>query len=136
MDHEYASIQGIDSFIDKSVKLAYGGDSEIYKNGQIAGAQSLSGTGAIRLGFEFLKDFYPKKGVEVLTPDPTWPIHRTIAEKTGYKWVNYRYYDPKSKSLNLTGLLEDFNKAQDESIVVLHVCAHNPTGVDPTNDQW
>ena len=132
MDHEYAGIQGIDSYIDKSVKLAYGADSNIYKEGRIAGAQSISGTGSIRLGLEFLGHFYPTKNVEVLTPDPTWPIHRTISEKAGFKWVNYRYYDPKTKGLDFTGLQEDIDKAKNDSILMLHVCAHNPTGVDPT----
>lgn len=100
LDHEYAPIHGIDSFIDKSVKLAYGADNEFYKNGQIAGAQSLSGTGAIRLGFEFLSKFYPTKGAEVLIPNPTWPIHKTIADITGFKWNHYRYFNPKNKGLD------------------------------------
>lgn len=86
MDHEYAGIQGIDSFIDKSIKLAYGQDSQLIKDGRIAGSQSLSGTGAIRLGLEFLGEHYPTKGAQVLIPNPTWPIHRTISEKAGFKW--------------------------------------------------
>jgi aspartate/tyrosine/aromatic aminotransferase len=134
MDHEYAGIQGIDSFIDKSIKLAYGADSQIVKDGRVAGAQSISGTGAIRLGFELLGAHYPNKSAEVLIPNPTWPIHRTISEKAGFKWTNLRYYDPKTKKLDINGLLEDLDKAKDESIAVMHVCAHNPTGVDPTND--
>jgi aspartate aminotransferase len=78
MDHEYAGIQGIDSYIDKSMQLAYGADSSHYKNGHIAAVQSISGTGSIRVGMEFLRNFYPIKDAEVYTPDPTWPIHRTI----------------------------------------------------------
>lgn len=136
MDHEYAGIQGIDSFIDKSVKLAYGEDNQHYKEGRIAGAQSISGTGSLRLAFELLKNHYPVKDAQVLVPNQTWPIHRTIAERTGFKWENYRYYDPATKSFNVNGMLEDLNKAKDEQIVVLHVCAHNPTGCDPTQDDW
>jgi len=132
MDHEYAGIQGIDSYIDKSIKLAYGADNEFYKNGQIAGAQSISGTGAIRVGLEFLSNFYPTKGADVLIPNPTWPIHRTISEKAGFKWHNLRYYDSKTKSLDFKGLQEDLDKAKNDDIVIFHVCAHNPTGIDPT----
>ena len=134
MDHEYSPIHGNASFIDKSIKLAYGADNQFYKNEAIAGAQSLSGTGALRLGFEFLSQFYPTKGAEVLIPNPTWPIHRTICDRTGFKWTNMRYYEPKTKSLDFKGLCEDLDKAKNESIVILHVCAHNPTGIDPTQD--
>jgi aspartate aminotransferase len=69
MDHEYAPIQGIDSYVDKVVKLAYGEDSQHYKDGNIAGAQSISGTGSIRLGLDFLAEHYPKKGATVYIPD-------------------------------------------------------------------
>jgi len=90
----------------------------------------------LRLGFEFLKQFYPVAGAEVYVPNPTWPIHRTINERLGFKVNNYRYYNPKTKGLDETGMLEDLDKAKNESIVLLHVCAHNPTGVDPNQENW
>ena len=136
MDHEYAGIQGIDSFVANSLKLAYGDDSQLLKDGRVAGAQSLSGTGSLRLGFEFLAQFYPVKGAEVYTPSPTWPVHNTIPGRVGLKQKAYRYFDSKTKGLDLNGMLEDLDKAPNEQIVLLHVCAHNPTGVDPTNEQW
>ncbi|CDW78700.1 aspartate aminotransferase [Stylonychia lemnae] len=136
MDHEYAGIQGIDSFIANALKLAYGADSQLLKDGRVAGAQSISGTGSIRLGFDFLSQFYPNKQAEVLVPNPTWPVHRTIPGKVGMKAVQYRYYDPKTRGLDFQGLQEDLDKAKNDSIVLFHVCAHNPTGVDPTPAQW
>jgi aspartate aminotransferase len=136
MDHEYAGIQGIDSFVANSLKLAYGEDSQLLKDGRVAGSQSLSGTGSLRLGFEFLQQFYPVKGAEVWNPTPTWPVHNTIPGRVGLKAKSYRYFDPKTKGLDLNGMLEDLDKAANEQIVLLHVCAHNPTGVDPTPDQW
>jgi aspartate aminotransferase len=136
MDHEYAGIQGIDSFIGNVLKLAYGEDSTILKDKRVAGAQSLSGTGSLRLGFEFLAEFYPKKDFEVYVPSPTWPVHNTIPARVGHKVKPYRYFDTKTKGLDFTGLQEDLDKAPKESVVLFHVCAHNPTGVDPTNDQW
>lgn len=136
MDHEYAGIQGIDSYIDKSMQLAYGPDSSHYKNGHIAAVQSISGTGSIRVGMEFLKNFYPIKDAEVYTPDPTWPIHRTIQERVGYKCNQYRYYDRQKKNLDFGGMHEDLANAKDGSIVFVHVCAHNPTGQDPSKSQW
>lgn len=134
MDHEYAGIQGIDSFLDKAVKLAYGQDSQLVKDGKVAAAQGISGTGAIRLGLEFLKDHYPKKNAKILVPNRTWPIHPTIIEKVGFEWSSVRYYSQKNKNLDITGLLEDLEKADNDSIALLHACAHNPTGIDPTED--
>lgn len=136
MDHEYAGIQGIDSFIKNVLNLAYGANSEVIKDGRVAGAQSISGTGSIRLGFEFLSQFYPTKDAEIYVPNPTWPVHNTIPDRVGMKCNKYRYFDPKTKSLDFTGLLEDLDKAKNESIVLFHVCAHNPTGVDPSQEQW
>jgi len=76
------------------------------------------------------------KGAEVFTPSPTWPVHNTIPGRVGLKQKSYRYFDPKTKGLDLNGMLEDLDKAANEQIVLLHVCAHNPTGVDPTDAQW
>lgn len=85
---------------------------------------------------EFLAGFYPVKGAEILTPTPTWPVHNTIPGRVGMKFKPYRYYSPKTKGLDIDGMLEDLDKAANEQIVLLHVCAHNPTGVDPSEDQW
>jgi len=72
----------------------------------------------------------------VLIPVPTWPIHNTIAGIVGYQPKGYRYYDPKTKGLDFEGMKEDMTAAKDNSLVMFHVCAHNPTGVDPTERQW
>jgi aspartate aminotransferase len=85
---------------------------------------------------EFLAGFYPVKGAEILTPTPTWPVHNTIPGRVGMKFKPYRYFSPKTKGLDIDGMLEDLDKAANEQIVLLHVCAHNPTGVDPSEDQW
>ena len=93
MDHEYAGIEGIPSYINNVTKLAYGEDSQLLKDGRVAAAQSISGTGSLRLGFEFLQQFYPNKSAEVYVPNPTWPVHRTIPDRVGLKWQQYRYFD-------------------------------------------
>jgi len=84
MDHEYAGIDGIPSFMRKSSALAFGENSDAWKNNRIATCQSISGTGALRVGFEFLRQWYPNKNAKVYVPDPTWPTHRGIAEKAGF----------------------------------------------------
>jgi len=136
MDHEYLPISGLDSYIQKCIKLGYGENSAGVKENRIAGAQSISGTGSLRLGFTFFSQWYPHKDIDFLIPNPTWPIHRTIADLVGYKWKDYRYYHPGTKGLDFEGMKEDLNAARDHSVVMFHVCAHNPTGVDPTDSQW
>lgn len=96
----------------------------------------MSGTGGLRVAFEFFREWWPNKDAKVLVPDPTWPTHRGIANKAGFDWQNYRYFDRSTRKINMTGLLEDIDKAPNEQILVLHACAHNPTGQDPTHDQW
>jgi len=132
MDHEYSGIQGIDSYVAKSLKLAYGTENKALNEGRIAGAQSISGTGSLRLGLQFFKDWYPHKDIDILVPSPTWPIHKTINDIVGNGWKEYRYYSPLTKGLDFDGMLADFEAAKDNSLIMFHVCAHNPTGVDPT----
>lgn len=136
MDHEYAGIQGVDSYIAKCLVLAYGADHKALKEGRIAAAQSISGTGSLRLGMQFLNDWYPKKDASIYVPAPTWPLHKGLVGIVGRQLQEYRYYDPKTKGLDYDGFLNDVKDAPEGSIFLMHVCAHNPTGVDPTPAQW
>jgi aspartate aminotransferase len=100
MDHEYAGIDGIASFKEKAIALCYGADSDHIKNKRIASCQSLSGTGSVRVALDFMKEWYPNKKAKVYVTDPTWPTHRGIAERSGFEWVNYRYYDRKNRGFD------------------------------------
>lgn len=136
LDHEYAPVTGVQSFIDAAQRLMFGAEMPQLKDGVITGVQSISGTGGLRLGAEFLHRFVPK-GTQVLVPDPTWVNHVAIFKNAGFDQVNtYKYFDKRSNGLDLDGLLSDLSRAPEKSIVLLHACAHNPTGVDPTMDQW
>lgn len=135
MDHEYAPIDGIASFYQKALTLAYGADNKQLQEGRIAAAQGISGTGSLRLGLQLLSDFYPK-GKAFHVPNPTWPIHNNLCELVGRERKTYRYYDPKTKGLDYNGLMEDLKAAENGAVFLFHVCAHNPTGVDPTHEQW
>lgn len=134
-DHEYLPIDGLASFNANSLKLAYTEENKALKEGRILGVQTLSGTGALKVGFEFFADHFPGNKT-VYIPNPSWPNHKNVAQRSGLECKEYRYYDFKNKSLNLQGMLEDLDKAPENSIVVLHVCAHNPTGMDPNESQW
>jgi aspartate aminotransferase, mitochondrial len=132
---EYAGIVGIKEFNDASVKFAYGADSPVIKENRIAAAQVLSGTGGGRLAFEFYARFLGK-GTTVYMPDPTWANHLPMAKDAGLNLGTYRYYDKKTIGLDFAGMCEDIKNAKDGSVFMLHACAHNPTGVDPTLEQW
>lgn len=128
---EYASISGDAGFVQQAMKFAYGQEADL---STIAAVQTLSGTGACRIGGDFLGKFYPVKKIYI--PDPTWGNHISIFEHCGLEVVRYRYYNRATNGLDLEGMMEDIRAAPDGSIVLLHACAHNPTGCDPSREQW
>lgn len=132
-DKEYAPIEGMPAFRSAAQKLMFG-KTKAFGEKRVATIQTLSGTGSLRVAAEFVAQFI--KGAPVLISQPTWGNHNAIFSKAGVKQLTYRYWCPKTRGLNLTGMLEDIKAAPNGSIVLLHVCAHNPTGVDPTKEQW
>ena len=86
MDHEYSGIDGNPSFRQNAIELAYGANSGSIKNKRVASCQSLSGTGSLRLGLDFLRDWYPNKNAKVFVADPTWPTHKGIAGRANFEW--------------------------------------------------
>jgi aspartate aminotransferase len=134
MDHEYTAIGGIPAFNKHVSKLVFGSDSQPLKDGKIVTVQAISGTGALRIAGAFLGRFYSK--ATLYLPNPTWANHNPIFADSGLKLATYSYYDPKTCGLNYEGMLEDIKKAPEGSIILLHACAHNPTGVDPNKNQW
>lgn len=128
---EYLPISGDSEFIRVAMKFAYGPNMPL---DHLAAVQTLSGTGACRLGCKFLAQFWP--GHPIYCPDPTWGNHLAIAEQSGLDVRRYRYYDRSKNKLAFNAMLHDLRKAPDRSIILLHACAHNPSGCDPTIDQW
>ncbi|KAF4348435.1 hypothetical protein F8388_019530 [Cannabis sativa] len=131
---EYLPIVGLAEFNKLSAKLILGADSPAIQQNRVTTVQCLSGTGSLRVGGEFLAKHYHER--TILIPQPTWGNHIKVFNLSGLNVKFYRYYDPETRGLNFQGLLEDFESAPSGSIVLLHACAHNPTGVDPTPDQW
>jgi aspartate aminotransferase len=129
---EYLPIEGDHDFISKAMYFAYGQEMVL---DNLAAVQTLSGTGACAVGGQFLAQFWPNHPIFV--PDPTWGNHIAIFKRCGLDVNRYRYYDRKNNRLDIDGFLEDItNKAPNGSIILLHACAHNPTGCDPTIEQW
>ena len=131
---EYAPIPGFPEYGKLVSSLVFGENCHAIQSDQIAIVQSLSGTGALRVGGEFLKHFWPNKTIYL--PNPTWPNHNGVFKACDLTIKQYRYYDPKTIGLDINGMLEDLQDAEEGSVILLHACAHNPTGVDPTKDEW
>ncbi|XP_023011829.1 glutamate oxaloacetate transaminase 2 [Leptinotarsa decemlineata] len=135
LDKEYAPISGVAEFCKASIGLALGEGSEIISNGLNATVQGISGTGSLRIGAAFLNGFFPGNKV-VYLPSPSWGNHLPIFKHSGLDVKTYRYYDPKTCGLDFQGALDDISKIPEKSVILLHACAHNPTGVDPSKEQW
>ncbi|KPA85956.1 putative aspartate aminotransferase [Leptomonas pyrrhocoris] len=134
LDYEYLPIAGLQAFVDDATKMLYGDAVESH---QIVGVQTISGTGAIALGAKLLTHVYDPVTTPIYLSNPTWPNHHAILPAAGWKDIrSYSYYDPETMSLDFEGIKKDIHTAPNGSIFVLHQCAHNPTGVDPTHAQW
>ncbi|OVA20333.1 Aspartate/other aminotransferase [Macleaya cordata] len=131
---EYLPITGLADFNKLSAKLIFGAESPAIQENRVATVQCLSGTGSLRVGAEFLGRHYHQRTIYI--PQPTWGNHIKVFALGGLSVKYYRYYDPATRGLHFQGLLEDLSAAPSGAIVLLHACAHNPTGVDPTLEQW
>jgi aspartate aminotransferase len=141
--HEYLAIQGDREFLRLAADLVFGFGKEKYsvtgvveeQRNRVVSVQTVSGTGANRLGAELLaRNIRPRR---VWIPDPTWANHHTIWELAGVERKTYPYYDSISQSFNFEGTIRVLSEsAQKNDIVILHACAHNPTGADPSKEQW
>ena len=114
LDKEYAFPDGIPSFRKKAVDLAYGPDHVANTEDRIASMQTVSGTGALRMGFAMLKSFYPKPNQRVYVPNPTWSLHHNIIERAGFDLHYFRYYKRETKGIDIEGMLEDLEAMEDE----------------------
>mmetsp|Transcript_48606 Transcript_48606/g.113829 ORF Transcript_48606/g.113829 Transcript_48606/m.113829 type:complete len:408 (-) Transcript_48606:99-1322(-) len=132
---EYSTIDGPQPLKGLCQKLVFG-DCEAVSCGRIASVQALSGTGALRVAGEFIKTHFPPSSHEVYVSKPTWGNHVTIFEVAGLAVKTYPYWDAPTKSLDFTGMMDTLKAASPGAVILLHSCAHNPTGVDPTKDQW
>ncbi|KAF4285626.1 hypothetical protein CNMCM8689_004292 [Aspergillus fumigatus] len=135
LNHEYLPIKGLPDFTSAAQKLIVGADSAAIREKRVCTLQAISGTGALHLGALFLAKFHPVPPKAYLS-SPTWANHHQIFTNVGLKLANYPYFSAKTKGLDFDGMLGALREAPPGSIIVLHACAHNPTGVDLTQDQW
>ncbi|MBK7793113.1 MAG: aspartate/tyrosine/aromatic aminotransferase [Betaproteobacteria bacterium] len=130
----YLPIDGLAAY-DKAVQaLLFGTDGEIVQSGRALTVQALGGTGGLKVGADFLHRFAPE--AQVWISNPSWENHRALFEGAGFTVNNYAYYDPATRGLDFAAMQADLQRIPTGSIVVLHACCHNPTGVDPSESQW
>jgi len=134
MPRGYLPMEGIAAYDAAVQAMLFGTGSQLVSSGRVITAQALGGTGALKIGADFLKRF--NAGVPVLISDPSWENHRALFEGAGFEVITYPYYDAATQGINVDGMLNALNAAAPKSIVVLHACCHNPTGVDLSLAQW
>ncbi|MDR6937930.1 amino acid aminotransferase [Luteibacter sp. 3190] len=130
----YLPIDGIALYDTAVQKLLFGADSALLADRRVVTAQALGGTGALKVGADFLKRLNPN--VPVAISNPSWENHRALFENAGFEVVEYRYYDATTHGVDVDGMLADLAKLPKGAVVVLHACCHNPTGVDLGTDDW
>ena len=130
----YLPIEGLASYNKGAQTLLLGADSPLIAEGRVLTAQALGGTGALKIGADFLRQLLP--GSKVVISNPSWENHRALFERAGFKVETYPYYDAKTHGLDFPGMLAALKALPAKTIVVLHACCHNPTGVDPSIEQW
>ncbi len=130
----YLPIEGIAAYDGAVQKMLFGADSALLADGRVVTIQALGGTGALKVGADFLKRLLPDATVAI--SNPSWENHRALFESAGFPVHQYAYYDAASHGVDRAGMLADLKALPARSIIVLHACCHNPTGVDLGIDDW
>ena len=130
----YLPMEGLNSYRHAIAPLLFGADHPVLQQQRVATIQTLGGSGALEVGADFLKRYFPESGVWV--SDPTWENHVAIFAGAGFEVSTYPWYDEATNGVRFNDLLATLKTLPARSIVLLHPCCHNPTGADLTNDQW
>ena len=130
----YQPIDGPAAYNQAVQALLFGKDAALLSDGRVVTVQALGGTGALKVGADYLKQLLP--GSTVFISDPSWENHRAIFESAGFKVETYPYYDAATRGVNFAAMKAALETLPSGSIVVLHACCHNPTGADLNEAQW
>lgn len=138
LEHEtsknYLSIDGLPDFAAGIQRLLFGDHSDIISQHRACTAQCPGGTGALRTAADFIRKNTPVKRIWV--SNPSWPNHKGIFTAAGLEVCEYDYYDAQQHALNFDAMLNSLKQAESGDVVLFHGCCHNPTGIDPTLQQW
>jgi len=130
----YQPIEGLGAYNQSVQALLFGKESPLLAEGRIVTAEALGGTGALKIGADYLKRLFPDATVYI--SDPSWENHRALFESAGFPVDSYPYYDAATRGVNFEGMKAKLNTLPSGSVIVLHACCHNPTGADLNEVQW
>lgn len=130
----YLPISGDPTYAAEVQKLLFGDEGEVIASGRAATAHAPGGTGALRVGGDLLKKFYPN--AKVWISKPTWANHKGVFKTAGFELAEYEYYNPATRAVDFEAMVKCLESIPAGDVVLLHACCHNPSGVDLTNDQW
>ena len=130
----YQPIDGAPAYNKAAQTLLLGADHPAVTEGRAVTVQTLGGTGALKIGADFLRQWLPQARVAI--SNPSWENHRALFERAGFGVDNYPYYDAATNGLDFEGMIGHLETLPAGTIVVLHACCHNPTGIDPSAEQW
>ena len=130
----YLSIDGLADFARCTQALLFGKNHALITDQRARTAQTPGGTGALRVAADFLATQTDVKRIWV--SNPSWPNHQNVFHSAGLEVCEYAYYDAQNHTLDFDGMLSALDKAQAGDVVLFHGCCHNPTGIDPTKEQW
>lgn len=131
----YLPIDGIPGYVQGAQRQVFGADPAVLQQGRVASLQALGGTGALKVGADFLKRLQPDARVWI--SDPSWENHRALFSNAGFEVLSYPYYDATAQGVAFEALLDTLSRdARPGDVVVLHACCHNPTGYDLSRAQW
>lgn len=130
----YQPIEGLAAYNQAVQNLVFGADSAVVRENRAITFEALGGTGALKIGADYLKRLLPN--AKLVISDPSWENHRALFETAGFTVETYTYYDPASRGVNFEGMKAAFKALPGGTIVLLHACCHNPTGADLSIAQW
>ncbi|EPV8395297.1 aromatic amino acid transaminase [Klebsiella aerogenes] len=130
----YLPMEGLNSYRHAIAPLLFGADHPVLKQNRVASIQTLGGSGALKVGADFLKRYFPQSRVWV--SDPTWENHIAIFEGAGFEVSTYPWFDDETNGVRFEAFLARLQTLPERDIVLLHPCCHNPTGADLSNSQW
>eukprot|EP00922_Rhytidocystis_sp_ex-Travisia-forbesii_P066369 GHVS01098536.1.p1 GENE.GHVS01098536.1~~GHVS01098536.1.p1 ORF type:complete len:330 (-),score=72.91 GHVS01098536.1:26-874(-) len=135
LDKEYLPIDGLQALKKPTQQLMFGCDSSAIRHDRICSIQSISGSGALRLAGELVLHHINSPKVAYISR-PSWPIHKQMFEALGFTANEYPYWLQDKRTIDVKAMVACLDKAAEGSLVILHACAHNPTGMDPTRAEW
>ncbi|MGN5967914.1 aromatic amino acid transaminase [Klebsiella oxytoca] len=130
----YLPMEGLNAYRHAIAPLLFGADHPVLAQHRVASIQTLGGSGALKVGADFLKRYF--SGSQVWVSDPTWENHIAIFEGAGFEVSTYPWFDDKTNGVRFEAFLEKLKSLPERDIVLLHPCCHNPTGADLSNAQW